>query len=261
MNVFVYDRTFDGLLTVVFEAFRLKVFPEALLAETDPRPLLAERVVTVASDPEKAARVWRGLERKLSPLALRQVMYAWLTEEPAAAELVVRYLRAVFSGVAETNFGHPDVLALRQTAHRVAHERERIRQFVRFQKTADGLYFAALAPRYDLLPLSLDHFLDRFGDQKWALYDLKRAYGFYYDLETVREIGELPSVDPGSGRLPAENLDPEEMLFQEAWRAYFKAATIGERANPRLQRQFLPRRYWPFLTEMRAAPGLPSEPG
>lgn len=254
MRVFIYDQSFEGLLTVVFEAFQRRAFPDRLLGPDDPPPLLAEEVVTVTTNPNQAARVWAGLEKKLSRLALTQVMAGWLTEEATGAELVVRYLRAVFTGTRETDFAHPDVLALQQLGRAVAHETERLRQFIRFQKTADGVYFAAVSPIYNVLPLALPHFRDRFADQKWVLYDLRRGFGFYYDRETITEIDFFRPVDPASGQLAASELAEGEAALQEAWRTYFQAVSIEERANPRLQRQFMPKRFWPLLTEMQPAP-------
>lgn len=251
MRVFIYDQSFDGLLTVIFEAFRLKIFPEALLGPDEPPPLLALSVQTIISDTEKAGRVWAGLEKKLSPLSLRQLMYAWLTEERASAELVLRYVRAVYAGVHECDFGHPDVLELRQTARKVSRERERLRQFLRFQKTAEGVFFAAVAPPYNVLPLNLNHFAHRFADQKWLIYDMARKFGFFYDLKGIQEVDSVPPLDEKSGRLASEYLAEGELLMQNAWRKYFHSISIAERANPRLQRQFMPRRFWPYLTEMR----------
>lgn len=249
MIYFIYDQSFEGLLTVIFESYRLKIVPGGLLGPEESPPLLAERVISVSTDLEKYGRVWAGLEKKLSPLALKQIVYAWLTEERAGAELVVRYVRAVLSGVAETNFGHPDVLGLRQQAFKISREKEHLLQFVRFQKTKDGIYFAALAPIYNALPLVLDHFADRFADQKWIIYDLNRGFGFYYDLEVIHELDAARPVDAQTGRLAPEELAEGEMVLQEAWQAYYEAVSIPQRVNPRLQRQYMPKRFWPFLTE------------
>ena len=68
---------------------------------------------------------------------------------------------------------------------RVDWERIRMLQFVRFQKAADGTYFAAVEPEKNVLPLITGHFKDRFADQFWLIYHIKRAYGYYYDLWEV----------------------------------------------------------------------------
>ena len=56
MNVYLYDKTFDGLLTAVFDAYFRKTFPDALLSEGDALPLFCDDLHTVVTDEEKAAR-------------------------------------------------------------------------------------------------------------------------------------------------------------------------------------------------------------
>ena len=57
MLVFRYDKTFDGLLSAVFDAYSLHVFPEALIGPGEPEPLFTERVHDVVTDEAHAARV------------------------------------------------------------------------------------------------------------------------------------------------------------------------------------------------------------
>ena len=78
---FLYDRTFDGLLTAVFDAFVRKQLPSAIKGEDEPLPLFHDEVFTVVSDEEKAGRVWRALEKKLSKQALTMLTVSYLAEE------------------------------------------------------------------------------------------------------------------------------------------------------------------------------------
>lgn len=251
MLIFTYDQTFEGLLTVIFEAFRRREFPDGLMGLDEAWPLLAERRVEIVTHQEKARRVWAGLEKKLSPLAIKEILAAWLTEDSQDAELVVRYVRAIYGGVRETDFSHPDVLGLRQAAFKISREKEHMRQFVRFQKTTEGVYFAAVNPRYNVVPLVLHHFADRFADQKWVIYDINRHHGFYYNLESIEEISYFKPVDQQTGQLHQGDLAEGEAIIQQAWQAYFSSVAISERANPELQRQYMPKRFWAYLTEMK----------
>ena len=70
MNVFVYDGTFEGVLTAVFEAYERKLFPDSLVAEGEMLPLFYDNLVPVTADVAKADRVWRALQKKLSPAGL-----------------------------------------------------------------------------------------------------------------------------------------------------------------------------------------------
>ena len=42
MTLFIFDNTFEGLLTSVFEAYSRRTFPDALLAEGEPLPLFCD---------------------------------------------------------------------------------------------------------------------------------------------------------------------------------------------------------------------------
>ena len=59
MLVFRYDKSFDGLLSALFDAYSMRTFPAALLGPGEPDPLYPERVHDVATDEAHAGRVWR----------------------------------------------------------------------------------------------------------------------------------------------------------------------------------------------------------
>lgn len=252
MNIFLYDNTFEGLLTSVFEAYSRRTFPDALLQEGEPLPLFHDEVFTVITDEEKAGRVWRGLQKKLSSSALACLAQCWLAEEPETPMLLFRYIRKAIDAPRsiETNFADPDVLEFSRMWKRVDWERMRLLQFVRFQKAADGTFFAAVKPIYNVLPLTLPHLKDRFADQCWLLYDLKREYGYYYDLKETTEVRfEEKEAHLLSGLLSEELMDADEKLFQQMWKTYFKSIAIKERLNPKLHRQHLPVRFWKYMPE------------
>ena len=64
MILFIYDHTFEGLLTCIFDAYFRKTFPDSLLMEGEPLPLFYDGAIHIATDEEKAGRVWRGLQKK-----------------------------------------------------------------------------------------------------------------------------------------------------------------------------------------------------
>lgn len=149
----------------------------------------------------------------------------------------------------ETNFHDKDVFELHQLAKKVRKEKHYLEMFVRFQKVADDIFFSPVSPIYNALPLVIDHFKDRFADQRWLIYDIKRRYGYFYDLNTVQEITLTDENLLLRGKLDDNLMAEDEKRFQELWKGYFKAMTIKERINLRHQRQQMPRRFWKFLTE------------
>ena len=178
MILFIYDHTFEGLLTCIFDAYFRKTFPDSLLMEGEPLPLFYDGAIHIATDEEKAGRVWRGLQKKISKHALLCLTCCWLSELPKVDEMLFRYIQKAINSPhsIETNFADPDVLELAKIYKRVDGERVHLMQFVRFQKAADGTFFAAVEPQFNALPLAVDHFKDRFADQRWLIYDVKRQY-------------------------------------------------------------------------------------
>lgn len=251
MIVFFYDKTFEGLLTAIFDAYSRKVFPDKLLEEGDVAPMFMEESYSVITQEEKSVRVWASLQQKISKGAQNMLTYVWLSEEEGSDNLLFRFIRKTFDSKIsiETNFGDDDVLKVHQLAKKVSHENHYLKQFVRFQKAADDIFFAPVSPRHNALPLAIPHFKDRFSDQKWVIYDVKRRYGFYYDLHTVVEMTLDNDEHLLSGKLDEKMMAEDEKIFQDLWKGYFKSMTIKERINLKLQRQHMPKRFWKYLTE------------
>lgn len=255
MTIFIYDKTFEGLLTAVFDAYSRKSFPDLLLAEGEPLPLFYDEVVTICSDEQKSDRVWKGIQKKLSATARTLLMTSWLSELPDIDRLLFRYMRKTIDSPysIEMNFGDPDVLEVSKIAKQVSHEHHRVIQFLRFQKATDGTFFAAVEPIYNVLPLVISHLKKRFADQQWLLYDRKREYGFYYDRKEVTEVRfEKKEAHLLTGFLQDELMDRDEKLFQQLWKEYFKTIGIKERTNPKLHRQNMPARFWKYMPEKQS---------
>ena len=259
MVVYTFDRTMDGLLSAVFDAYARHQQPDELVGEGDILPMFCDEVYGVVTADDKARRVWAGLEKRLKREAVRLISISWLSESHDLYTPLFRYIYKVFrspatGGVGEgLNFADADVLYVTNTARRVLHEQLRMKQFMRFQKAKDGTYLGVVSPDNDVLPLIVDHFQDRFQDQPWLIYDARRRYGYNYDGKTVIRITfedetTLPfSLD--DGRLSDDVLSDDDKTFQELWRTYFKAICIRERLNKKKQQSDMPRRYWKYMTE------------
>lgn len=250
---FVYDRTWEGMLTAVFDAFSRRCFPIGFLGEDDTVPLFAS-VHRVVTDEGRAGRVARALRQKLSGNAVTCLAASLYSGLPELDLHLFRYVcKAVKADRSiETDFADPDVLFVTNTCRKVYRERLRMMQFVRFQKTADGTYFSMVEPDYDVLPLIVPHFSDRFREERWLIFDRRRRYGYYYaDHRPVRVTfgGDDAVFRLPDGRLTPEMRDGDEQWYQDLWRTYFKAVCIRERLNPRKHKKDLPVRYWKYLTE------------
>jgi len=253
MNLFIYDGSFEGLLSLIFEAYDRKVFPDKIIRKQQYTKAIFDEPLEIVTNNAQGERVWRGLQKKLSHESLSMVYRVFLSELPEADMLILKYVKLVFDSKQriETNFANETVLQMTQIWQKVSREAHRVPMFLRFALTADGIYYASYEPKYDVLSLIIDHFKSRFADQKWIIFDIKRRYGYHFDgLEIQRITFEDDCIDKKTGLPDAEILATDEKAYTALWKTYFKAINIEERKNLRLQKQLMPKRFWKLLPEM-----------
>lgn len=250
MVTFVFDGTMDGLLTAIFEYYEMK--PGAVKIESARlhQPDLLDEAVTIITDEIKAGRVWKGLKSKISADWQLRFYKAYLSETAAGYQHLFDFACYIFDNKkgAEVNYGHPAVIGISKLDKSVNRERHRMKAFIRFQETADGIFYAPIEPDYNVLPLISDFFKNRYANQQWIIYDVKRSYGLFYNLETVAEIKF--DVVPEIAATPSL-LDTNESLYALLWNDYFKSTNIPARKNMKLHIQHVPKRYWKYLTEKK----------
>ena len=208
----VYDGSFAGLLTTIFEVYEYKLSDTAIYkADAVPTSLFGA-VHKVHTDEVKAEKVLRKLKEKLSPIAVGQFYKTFLSELPSIETHLLRYVQYAISSKqpVENDYSHPDVLMLQQVSRKVQREKHRMEAFVRFQLTREGLYYAMIQPDYNVLLLIAKHFKDRYADQRWLIYDTRRKYGLYYDLEQVSEVQLHFDIDHNNSNELAAIFDESE---------------------------------------------------
>ena len=254
MEVFTYDSTFEGFLTVVFECYLRKTEPIDIEKDNGFQKYLFASRISIPSDPVKAERIWAGLGKKLSSKNRQLPFYTFLSEEPGIEMQIYRFIRKVFSSSfsVEPDFGDPDILRMTQLSWKVKREAMRMLQFVRFQRTNEDHYFCGIEPKYDVIPLTVNHFKNRYANQKWLLYDLKRDYGIFYDLKQLQDVTiKKKSFNNLNGEVDGNVLNEDESLYKNLWKTYFDNINIKERKNLKLQLQHMPRRFWKYLPEVQ----------
>jgi probable DNA metabolism protein len=251
MHTVVYDGSFDGFLTTIFEIFEYKLSDEVIYREEIVPGNLFGPVHWVRTDLQKAQRVAARLNEKLSKPAIDQFYKTWLSEIHLIENSLFRFVKYVLasSKPVENNYAHPDVLMLQQTSRKVHREKHRMEAFVRFQLTGDGIYYSVIQPDFNVLPLIAKHFKDRYADQRWLIYDVKRKYGLYYDLNEVTDVQLRFEADLNNPAEKSVVFDEKEELYQRLWQQYFSSVNIAARKNMKLHVQHMPRRYWKNLIE------------
>lgn len=247
----VYDGSFEGFLTVVFEVFEQKLIQPTITPKSRAVATFFSTTQFIDTDTKKSERVWKGLIKKRNSAITRTIYKAFLSEIIGVENLLLDYIKKVFSNNKSVfgNFTDPTVLQLSKIIKSIDREKHRMDAFIRFKLTKDNIYFAVIEPDFNVLPLLSKHFKNRYADQQWIIYDVKRKNGLYYDLNSVSSI--TLDLNPEAIKTSSSNIlfTEEELAYEELWKNYFKSTNIKSRKNMILHVKHVPKRYWKYLSE------------
>jgi probable DNA metabolism protein len=236
--VYVYDGSFEGLLTAVFDAFKAKADPYDITASPQLFPS-----VFIETDPAKAQRVWNYIQDFSDDISAF-IKYAFLSRLAGKENHILHFIKLLSKhGVSAKNFlTNSSVLALTEAVKNLLNEANSYMGFVRFRKSG-GMYYSIIEPKNMVLPFLLLHFSHRMPNENFMIYD--KANGFicmYKDGDG--DIYEAEDVEILS------NIDKEDdAAFERLWRTFYDTLAIKERINHKLRRSHLPKRYWANMTE------------
>ncbi|MDO5062344.1 MAG: TIGR03915 family putative DNA repair protein [Peptostreptococcaceae bacterium] len=235
-----YDGTFDGLLTVVFDAYKEQQKIRRVCCNTK-QMRWDDLEIFVPTDFAKARRVEKYIRNEISLQFMDDVRACFLSYQQDKDTVAVRTIyRAVKIGAKIMDIMEDDVIRMRQYVKQVLGERHRYLGLVRFREMKDGTLFSVIEPKNNILPTLIAHFKNRLRNERFAIFDKKRGMLAYYDTEST-ELFLTESVN-------AEWSD-EELVFSELWKLFHRSISIKERENKILQRGNLPKYYWKHLIE------------
>jgi hypothetical protein len=227
----------------------------------------AERRLPAGSGPSpvdtimnpQGSAAWEELS-EISADACGHFLNGWMSELPIEAELI-RFAWKILSAAKSADGGikgnegrlaaekiisdrcDPAIGAVLEASWKVWKETDRLFGLLRFSPSPAGVHIASCTPDHFVLPALANHFALRFGGgTSWAIIDEKRNMILYCAIggEPLLTREPLPELSL-NGPDPWENL----------WRGYHQTINNESRSNPDLQRQFMPRRYWKYLSEMQ----------
>ena len=265
---YLFDGSTEGLMSAIFCAYANREDPEDLIRPEHTQIRLGQEIREIPTDFTQAERVASGIKRQLGKHVLQYVLEASACDKADTGTIVYRFVRyAMKSKFAMpcsncckrqscntacvpskgkkllSEWANPAVGPLLDLQRHVYAESEKIRQFVRFQHTSEGYWFARCNPNAAVLPFVMDWFAARFNTQDFVIYD--ETHG----VAGMSQGGYWQLVKSDTINIP-ENA-PEEALMQDAWQRFYQALSIESRYNPELRQHFMPKRFWKNLTELQ----------
>jgi len=277
MRIYIYDDSFDGLLTALFACYASTIKPDSIAAESEFEENLFDEKIIIPAEQNKAAKAVNIISNLISLEAMHNIFYAFLAESSNHGGIIYDYFKfGLEKGRMADNFLHdPRVIEVHKLRDRLHIEKHRLFGLIRFKKVmlknSATLYYAECEPDNNVVGLLAPHFACRLPGERWMIHDLKRGIAAINEpadgprKAPAREENVMISHNKGIHNIKnaakwsivnitidsEPELAPGEKLYQDLWRAFIKSVAIETKINPKLQRRCMPARYWKYLTEMQ----------
>ena len=245
MNIYLYDGSFEGLLTAIFYAYKEKNDLDIVIRSKFVKNFINHEIV-IERDDEIFKRVYESIKYKLSQNTLKNVYYLYLSGVQGSEKLIYDYLKLCYKYGDKINLAkNNDIICyVDKLYRRISLEAHRFEGFVRFKEVGEKIFYSEIEPDYNILPLIMWHFAERFSDQHFVIHDTKREMAIVYDTNEVY-IREL--LKEYRDKISSHS---KEDGFENLFKVFYDSINIKERYNPKQRNSYMPKRYWKNLIEL-----------
>lgn len=251
--ILVCEDSPEGIFTGVYEAYALRLsngLPHEhirLQAGMEEQPMLFADYREVVTDEVKAAKVMRTLESRFMPEDYEAVWMALTAPTPEKAQTVYRSIVWGLSdkckGSILQHLTDENVRKLMELSRGAEKELQHLKGFLRFKELENGLLSSVIHPKNAVLSLLAVHFADRLPMENFLIYDEGR------EQYAVHPAGKEWFLLQGGEQDAQRGFSAGEEYYSELFREFCHSISIDERRNLKLQRNMLPLRFRPYMTE------------
>lgn len=242
-KVYTYDSSIEGLFTIIYRCINFKEVPKKIINEADYEINLLEEPIFIETNLNDSQIIFKKLS-SISDFTLYTTFTSFLSNKLDKDLIILKYILKAFKyGTQINSMRNKDyVINMRNLHRQVKNEAHRLKGFLRFSELSNKILYAEIEPENNIIEFLAEHFSKRLAKEYWIIHDLKRnLIAVYNDKNIIYENAHI--------------LNKEKFLindeYEELWKNYFKIIGIKERRNRRCQLNFMPKKYWKHMVEMK----------
>ena len=239
--ILVYDGTFEGFLSLVYEVYYKKLKPIKIYKNL-PNEMIFEEIFEIETLQENTIKVLNAIKTKFPKELIQRILNIFMCD---SKEFELYLLEYIIIGFKETkqlyNINNSYVFYLNNLEKELFRNVHKLTGFIRFEELEDGTLYAKVESKFNVVYFLGKHFLKRFNNQNFIVHDLNRKLAFV-KIQNDFSVQEVAFFDE-------PNYSSNEQKFQKLWKSFFNAVTIKERLKPKLQRQLVPLLYRTYMSE------------
>lgn len=249
MTVYRCEDSPESIFTAIYLAYEEKRDHADTYISLTNEPFLFAEDVSVAPDQEKMIKVMRSLHRTFGEKDYTSLCLALSTENEAKAQSVYRTVVDGLSakrkeGHLFDNLADAEVHRAFSLAREAGREVGCLREFIRFQELENGVLYAKIAPKNNIVTFLMPHFSDRLPQENFMIYDERRS------VFAIHPAGKQWYLfQSGKQENFPLKISGEEQAYQELFKYFCRKIAIEERKNLKLQQNMLPLRFRKYMTE------------
>lgn len=258
MTIYLCNPDFEGILCGVYDAWiggRGHSNVRLELTGSCHDMMLFSEYVEVGYSREKAGRAADAVCRKLSQEVYRKIYVASLSQDEERADKIYRFLVRAFSHGPKIldQLQIPESYEIFCMCRNVYNENHLLTEFLRFSQAPGNILVSRIGPKNDVMTLLAPHFADRLPEENWIIYDENREKAAVHPRGKQWIIVNHLLEQTNRESLWQLCLDQEtdEKEYEDLWITFFHTIAIKERTNPACQRNHLPLRFRPYMTEFK----------
>ncbi|OCL97279.1 TIGR03915 family putative DNA repair protein [Arcobacter porcinus] len=242
--ILLYDGTFEGFLSLVYEVYYKKLKPTKIY-KTLPNEILFEETLEINSSKESGIKVLNAIKTKFPKEILEKILNIFMCDSKEFEMALLEYIVIGFKDSKQLyNINNSCVFYLNNLEKELFRVTHKLTGFIRFEELEDKTLYAKIESKFNVVYFLGRHFLKRFNNQNFIIHDLNRKLAFV-KMKNDYSIKEVAFFDE-------PNYSPNEEKFQKLWKSFFSGVTINERTNLKLQTQMLPLLYRTYMSEFKA---------
>ena len=239
--ILVYDGTFEGFLSLVYEVYYKKLKPIKIY-KTLPNEIIFEEILEIETSQDNVLKVLNAIKTKFPKEILEKILNIFMCD---SKEFEMALLEYIIIGFKETkqlfNINNSCVFYLNSLEKELFRNVHKMTGFIRFEELEDATLYAKVESKFNIVYFLGKHFLKRFNNQNFIIHDLNRKLAFV-KIQNDFSVQEVAFFDE-------PNYSSNEQKFQKLWKSFFSGVTIKERINSKLQQQMVPLIYRTYMSE------------
>lgn len=247
------EDSIEGIFSAVYAAWELKYGHantkiQVLGTESTNVELFSEYIL-LEPNAEKAKKVLNTIRRTCSDLVYEHLFHAACANAPDKADAIYRYIQTALrmGNKVINHLTDPAVVRIMELSRAVGNAQHHYLGFLRFIEIPGNILLARYAPKPRLTELIIPHFVDRFPEERFVIWDtVRNEAGIHVPGQNYLMLKLSDNQVEALKTYSEDNIKAEEL-----WTTFVENISIKERENKKLQQNNIPLHFRTYMPEFK----------